>query len=199
MQDPAPPGLSGDDDDGNGQFQAANRTIVVILSNVGCVVSRCAVKLLKRQVHAAVAFPESWGPLRWTGTPITFGHRDLPQNMAGAGELPLMVSPTIANACIKHVLIDGGAGLNVLSTWAFTQLGIPAERLTPAAPFGGVGPGASSSMVLARCLSPSGPLTITGLSMTSMWSPSFGSHITRYLVAHSCIASWQLYIMGTFA
>jgi hypothetical protein len=41
---------------------------------------------------------------------------------------------------LHHVLIDGGAGLNVISHAAFKQLQIPGSRLGPSCPFFGVGP-----------------------------------------------------------
>jgi hypothetical protein len=45
--------------------------------------------------------------------------------MAGAGILPLIIAPVIANMRLHHVLIDGGAGLNVISHAAFKQMQIP--------------------------------------------------------------------------
>jgi hypothetical protein len=60
--------------------------------------------------------------------------------MAGAGILPLITAPVIANMRLHHVLIDGGAGLNVISHAAFKQLQIPRSRLGPSHPFFGVGP-----------------------------------------------------------
>jgi hypothetical protein len=60
--------------------------------------------------------------------------------MAGAGILPLITTPIIANMKLHHVLIDGGAGLNVISHAAFKQLQIPGSRLGPSRPFSGVGP-----------------------------------------------------------
>jgi hypothetical protein len=60
--------------------------------------------------------------------------------MAGAGILSLITAPVIANMQLHHVLIDGGAGLNVISHAAFKQLQIPASRLGPSRPFSGVGP-----------------------------------------------------------
>ena len=92
--------------------------------------TRRAVKLLRREVTAVATLPKLRSPLRWVDTAISFGPDDLPINMAGAGELPLLVAPTVSNACLKHVLVDGGAGLNVLSSWAFTQLQISKARLT---------------------------------------------------------------------
>jgi hypothetical protein len=60
--------------------------------------------------------------------------------MAGAGILPLITAPVIANMRLHHVLIDGGAGLNIISHVAFKQLQIPRSRLGPSRPFSGVGP-----------------------------------------------------------
>jgi hypothetical protein len=42
--------------------------------------------------------------------------------MVGAGILPLIIAPVIANIKLHHVLIDGGAGLNIISHAAFRQL-----------------------------------------------------------------------------
>jgi hypothetical protein len=42
--------------------------------------------------------------------------------MAGAGILPLITAPVITNIKLHHVLIDGGAGFNVISHAAFRQL-----------------------------------------------------------------------------
>jgi hypothetical protein len=60
--------------------------------------------------------------------------------MAGAGVLPLITAPVVANMRLHHVLIDGGADLNVISHAAFRQLQIPRFRLRPSHPFSGVGP-----------------------------------------------------------
>jgi hypothetical protein len=60
--------------------------------------------------------------------------------MAGAGVLPLITAPVVANMRLHHVLIDGGAGLNVISHAAFRQLQIPGSQLGPSRPFSRVGP-----------------------------------------------------------
>jgi hypothetical protein len=60
--------------------------------------------------------------------------------MAGAGILPLITAPVIANMQLHHVLIDGEAGLNIISHAAFKQLQIPGSRLGRSRPFSGVGP-----------------------------------------------------------
>jgi hypothetical protein len=60
--------------------------------------------------------------------------------MAGAVQLPLVISPTIANVWLYHTLIDGGAALNLISLAAFQKLMIPMSRLAPSCLFLGVGP-----------------------------------------------------------
>jgi hypothetical protein len=64
----------------------------------------------------------------------------LPHEHGGASILPLITAPVIANMRPHQVLIDGGAGLNVISHAAFKQLQIPGSRLGPSRPFSGVGP-----------------------------------------------------------
>ena len=46
--------------------------------------------------------------------------------------------PTINNIAVTKTLIDGGAGLNVISVEAFEQLQVPYDKLMPSKPFAGV-------------------------------------------------------------
>jgi hypothetical protein len=46
----------------------------------------------------------------------------LPQEPVGVGQLPLVVSSTISNIKLYHVLIDGRAALNLISLVAFQKL-----------------------------------------------------------------------------
>jgi hypothetical protein len=64
----------------------------------------------------------------------------LPKSMADARQLPLLVSPTISNVKLYHILIDGGATLNLISLAAFKKLQIPMGKLQSSRPFSGVGP-----------------------------------------------------------
>jgi hypothetical protein len=103
--------------------------------------SRRNVKSLCREVLSATPrVPKAAPHQRWRSTTISFGAPDCPDNMAGAGILPLITAPVIANMRLHHVLIDGGAGLNVISHAAFKQLQIPGSRLGPSRPFSMVGP-----------------------------------------------------------
>jgi hypothetical protein len=102
--------------------------------------SRRNVKSLRREVLSVTpGVPKAAPHQRWRSTTISFKASDCPENMAGAGILPLITAPVIANIKLHHVLIDGGAGLNVISHAAFRQLQIPGSRLGPSRPFSGVG------------------------------------------------------------
>ena len=60
--------------------------------------------------------------------------------------LPMLCTPTICNVAVTKTLIDGGAGLNLLSVEAFSLLHVPLERLDLSKPFSGVGGGAAHSL-----------------------------------------------------
>jgi hypothetical protein len=104
-------------------------------------VSRRDVKTLRQEVFSVRLGAQKAVPhQRWRSTTISFGPSECPENMVGAGVLPLVIAPTIANIKLHLVLIDGGAGLNVISYAAFKQLQILESRLDPSCPFSGVGP-----------------------------------------------------------
>jgi hypothetical protein len=99
-----------------------------------------SVKSLRREVLSAVlGVPNTAPHQRRRGTTISFGASDYPDNMAGASVLPLITASVVANMRLHHVLIDGGAGLNVISHAAFRQMQVPGSRLGPSRPFSGVG------------------------------------------------------------
>jgi hypothetical protein len=125
---------SGNDDD-------RRKQLYVMYGGSWELVSRRSVKSLRREVLSAVpGVPKAAPHQRWRSTTISFGALDCPDNMAGAGVLPLITAPIVANMRLHHVLIDGGASLNVISHVAFRQLQIPGSRLGPSRPFSGVGP-----------------------------------------------------------
>ncbi|XP_073360364.1 uncharacterized protein [Aegilops tauschii subsp. strangulata] len=69
---------------------------------------------------------------------ITFDSRDHPESATAAGTLPMLCTPTISNGLVTKTLIDGGAGLNVLSVESFETLQVPDDQLMPIMPFPGV-------------------------------------------------------------
>jgi hypothetical protein len=83
-------------------------------------------------------------------TTISFDASDYPKSMAGTGQLLLLVSPTIANIELYHILINGATVLNLISLVAFKKLQILMSKLQPSHPFSGVGP---ISVVTPGCIS----------------------------------------------
>ena len=64
----------------------------------------------------------------------------------GLGVLPMLCTPTICSVSVTKTLIDGGAGLNMLSVEAFGLLHVPLEWLRTSKPFSGVDGGSSSPL-----------------------------------------------------
>jgi hypothetical protein len=74
------------------------------------------IKTLHREVAAAVPAPRAAPHGKWLEI------ARLPKSMEGVGQFPLLVSPIIANIRLYHILIDGGAALNLISLTAFKNL-----------------------------------------------------------------------------
>jgi hypothetical protein len=130
--------FTGDSDSGGKSDRC--KKLYVLYDGSWELTSRRNVKSLCREVLSATpGVPKAAPHQRWRSTTISFGASDCPDNMAGAGILPLITAPVIANIRLHHVLIDNGAGLNVISHVAFKQLLILGSRLGPSRPFSGVG------------------------------------------------------------
>jgi hypothetical protein len=130
--------LTGDSESGDDNDH--RQKLYVMCSGRWELTSRRNVKSLRCEVLLATPRVSRVAPhQRWRSTTISFGASDCPENMARAGILPLITAPVIANFKPHHVLIDGGAGLNVISHAAFRQLQTLGSRLGPSRPFSGVG------------------------------------------------------------
>ena len=76
---------------------------------------------------------------------------------------------------VTKTLIDGGAGLNVLSVEAFSLLHVPLERLQPSRPFSGVGAGSTASLGQIR------------LPVTFGTYDNYRTELIDFDVAHICL------------
>ena len=56
----------------------------------------------------------------------------------------MLCLPVISNVLVTKTLIDGGAGLNVLSIEMFDRLQVPCDQLQPTKPFSGVTDGSTT-------------------------------------------------------
>ena len=87
--------------------------------------SRRQFKLLARELAATAPSVGVSRPLRWSDTAITFDRADHHRSTSGVGRLPLVVSPTICNIKVTRMLVDGGAGLNILTPGIFEKMQLP--------------------------------------------------------------------------
>ena len=79
-------------------------------------------------------------PLKWSHTPIIFYAEDHPNSITAVRCLPLLVSPMIRNLKVTKMLVDGGAGLNLISPNVIKRLQIPDEDLEETDTFQGINP-----------------------------------------------------------
>ena len=98
--------------------------------------SNGACKRLVRELNAVASAPPK--PLEWSNQVITFDPEDHPDNVAGVGTLPLIVSPIIHNYKVTKMLVDGGSSLNLLTAKVLATLQIPLSRLQDTGVFQGV-------------------------------------------------------------
>jgi hypothetical protein len=89
-------------------------------------------------VNAVLPRLEITRPLKWSQYAVTFDSSDQLKCAAAAGTLLLLCSPTISNVLVTKTLVDGGAGLNVLSVETFKNLQVPYDQLQPTKPFSGI-------------------------------------------------------------
>jgi hypothetical protein len=112
----------------------------VMFGGSWAITSRRVIKTLCWEVAAVAPAPQVAPHRKWVETPIGFHSSDCPKSMAGVGQLPLLVSPTIFNVKLYHVLVDGGAALNLIRLTAFKKLQIQMGKLQPSCLFSGVSP-----------------------------------------------------------
>jgi hypothetical protein len=104
------------------------------------IMSGHVIKTLRREVAATAPAPRLVLHRKWMDMPISFNASDCPKCIVGVGQLPLIISPTITNIKLYHILIDGGAALNLIILAALKKLQILMSKLQPSRPFSVVGP-----------------------------------------------------------
>jgi hypothetical protein len=120
-------------------FQQPKGTIAIIFSRVsGC---KHQDKLALRNIMAAEPTVPRY--LNWSQYPIQFSRKDQWTSIGDTGVYPLVLDPTIAGMTVTKVLIDGGAGLNIIISEMLKKMGLGFARLiTPTGiPFYGIVPG----------------------------------------------------------
>jgi hypothetical protein len=136
-----------------------------------------------REINAAEPAIDARKPLRWSDTPIIFDAEDHPDRTTTVGCLPLLVSPIIHNLNVSKMLVDGGAGLNLISPDVIKKLQIPDGDLKETGTFQGINLGRSK---------PKGKITLPvtfgselnyRTEKSPLTSPKFHYHIMEFLSA----------------
>ena len=84
----------------------------------------------------------------------------------------MLYSPVINNVQVTKTLIDGGAGLNVLSVEMLDNLQVPYDQLQPTKPFSGVTDGSPT------------PIGQVRLPVTSGQCKNYRTELIDFDVAH---------------
>jgi hypothetical protein len=88
--------------------------------------------------------------MKWSTSKIGFDEEDHPASTKSVGTIPLLCTPTINNIAVNRTLIDGGAGLNIISVEVFEKMQVSYHRLMPTRPFFGVTEGATTPIGQVR-------------------------------------------------
>ena len=67
--------------------------------------------------------------LNWSQYSIQFSSEDQWTSVGNVGHYPLVLDPTIAGMTITKVLIDGGAGLNIIFSETLRKMGLQLARM----------------------------------------------------------------------
>jgi hypothetical protein len=99
----------------------------------------------------AIAQPSVNSPrLRWSSNKIGFDEEDHPISTRAVGTIPLLCTNTINNIAVNRALIDGGAGLNIISVEVFEKMQVPYHWLMLTRPFFGVREGSTMPIEQVR-------------------------------------------------
>jgi hypothetical protein len=110
-----------DEGEDAGGFQEPRR-VACIFGGAQAPKSNRHFKQLHREVNAALPDVEAATPLKWSQYAVIFYTSDHPASTRTVGCVPLVCMPTVNNIAVSKTLIDGGAGLNVLSIETFEKM-----------------------------------------------------------------------------
>jgi hypothetical protein len=158
------------------------------------------VKSLRREVLSVTpGVPKAAPHQRWRSTTISFGASDCPNNMAGAGILPLITAPVIANMRLHHVLIDG----ELASTSSAMQHSSSCRSRGPVWDPHVHSPEWAHNRCIplgaSRSRLHSGPRRTSARRTSSSMSRKLTSHSMPSLADRPCTGSWPLPITGIWS
>jgi hypothetical protein len=140
---PLPPPVNDHREENQGGYQEPQGFAACLLGGAQAPLSNRHFKQLSWEI--AVAQPNvNSHRLKWSTSKIGFDEEDHPISTKVVGTIPLMCTPTINNIAINRTLIDGVAGLNIISVEVFEKMQVPYHQLMPTRPFFGVTEGSTT-------------------------------------------------------
>jgi hypothetical protein len=127
---PLPPLANDHREENQGGYQEPRGFAACLLGGAQSPLSNRHFKQLSREYEAAQPSVNSHR-LKWSTSKISFNEEDHPISTKDVGTIPLLCTPTINNITINRTLIDGGAGLNIISVEVFEKMQVPYHRLMP--------------------------------------------------------------------
>jgi hypothetical protein len=115
--------------------------VAVIFAKVPGSRSKHQDKLALRTIMAVE--PATPKYFNWSQYPIQFSKEDHWTSIGNANHYPLVLGPTITGMTITKVLINGGAGLNIIFLHTLRKMGLELAGMIPptSIPFYGIVPG----------------------------------------------------------
>jgi hypothetical protein len=139
---PLPPPANNHQEENQGGYQEPRGFAACLLGGTQAPLSNRHFKQLSREIAAAQPNVNSHR-LKWSTSKIGFDEEDHPISTKVVGTIPLLCTPTINNIVVNRTLIDGGAGLNIISIEVFEKMQVSYHRLMPTRPFFGVTEGST--------------------------------------------------------
>jgi hypothetical protein len=117
-------------EENQGGYQESRGFAACLLGGAQAPLSNRHFKQLSREIAAAQ--PNIGNRLmKWSTSKIGFDEEDHPASTKGVGTIPLLCMPTINNIAVNRTLINGGAGLNIISVEVFEKMQVPYHWLMP--------------------------------------------------------------------
>jgi hypothetical protein len=131
---PLPPPANDHREENQGGYQEPRGFAACLLGGAQAPLSKRHFKQLSREIAAAQPSTNNH-LMKWSTSKIGFDEEDHPTSTKAMGTIPLLCTPTINNIAVNRTLIDGGAGLNIISIEVFEKMQVPYHRLMPTRPF----------------------------------------------------------------
>jgi hypothetical protein len=146
---PLPPPANNHREENQGGYQESRGFAACLLGGAQAPLSNHHFEQLSREITVAQSSTNN-RLMKWSTSKIGFDEEDHPTSTKGIGTIPLLCTPTINNIALNRTLIDGGAGLNIISVEVFEKMQVSYHRLMPTRPFFGVTEGSTTPIGQVR-------------------------------------------------